>query len=58
MPFSTGLKEAVLGGANSLQLKKIAIEEGMKSLRQAALTKVAEGRTTLEEALTSTAADF
>ncbi len=58
MPFSSTLKEAVLGGANSLQLKKIAIEEGMKTLRQSALTKVAEGRTTLEEALTSTAADF
>lgn len=58
MPFTSGLKEAVLGGANSLQLKKLAIEEGMRTLRQAALTKVAEGRTTLEEALSSTSADF
>ncbi len=58
MPFTSGLKEAVLGGANSLQLKKMALEEGMKSLRMSALTKVAEGRTTIEEALASTAADF
>jgi type IV pilus assembly protein PilB len=58
MPFSAELKEAVVGGANSLQLKKLALESGMKSLRMAALTKVAEGRTTLEEALTNTSSDF
>ena len=58
MPFSATLKEAVLAGANSLELKKKAMEEGMRTLRMAALTKVAEGMTTLEEALTSTAADF
>lgn len=58
MPFTPTLKEAVLGGANSLELKKKALDEGMRSLRMAALTKAAEGVTTLEEALTSTAADF
>ncbi|MGZ3735667.1 MAG: GspE/PulE family protein, partial [Bdellovibrionota bacterium] len=58
MPFTATLKEAVLAGANSLELKRKAMEEGMRSLRMAALTKAAEGMTTLEEALTSTAADF
>ena len=58
MPFTANLKEAVLGGANSLELKKKAMEEGMRTLRMAALTKVAEGMTTLEEALSSTASDF
>ncbi len=58
MPFTSGLKEAVLAGANSLQLKKKAMEEGMRTLRMAGLAKVAEGLTSLEEALTSTAADF
>jgi type IV pilus assembly protein PilB len=58
MPFTATLKEAVLGGANSLELKKKAIGEGMRTLRMAAITKAAEGMTTLEEALTSTAADF
>lgn len=58
MPFTSSLKEAVLAGANSLELKKKALEGGMKSLRMSALTKVAEGMTTLEEALTSSAADF
>jgi type IV pilus assembly protein PilB len=58
MPFTATLKEAVLGGANSLELKRKAMEEGMRTLRMAALTKAAEGMTTLEEALTSTSADF
>jgi type IV pilus assembly protein PilB len=58
MPFTATLKEAVLAGANSMELKKKAMEEGMRSLRMAALTKAAEGMTTLEEALSSTASDF
>lgn len=58
MPFTATLKEAVLAGSNSLELKKKAMEEGMRTLRMSALTKVAEGATTLEEALTSTSADF
>ena len=58
MPFTSSLKEAVLAGANSLELKKKAMEEGMRTLRMAALTKAAEGMTTLEEALSSTASDF
>ena len=58
MRFSQGLKEAVLTGANSLELKKLAMEEGMRTLRMNSLRKVAEGRTTLEEALANTANDF
>ncbi len=58
MPFTQNLKEAVLAGANSLELKKKAMEEGMRSLRMAAISKAAEGMTTLEEALSNTAADF
>lgn len=58
MPFTANLKEAVLAGANSLELKKKAMAEGMRTLRMAGLTKAAEGMTTLEEALATTAADF
>lgn len=58
MPFTQNLKEAVLAGANSLELKKKAMEEGMRTLRMAAISKAAEGMTTLEEALSNTAADF
>lgn len=58
MRFSQNQKEAVLQGCNSLELKRIAVKEGMRTLRMFALQKVAEGKTTLDEALTNTRADF
>ena len=54
LDFSQTLKEMVLKGESIIDIKKQAIREGMKTLRMSALTKMAEGRTTLEEALTST----
>ncbi|OFZ73785.1 MAG: hypothetical protein A3K03_10215 [Bdellovibrionales bacterium RIFOXYD1_FULL_44_7] len=54
LEFSSTMKEMVLSGATSLDLKKQSIREGMKTLRQSALTKVTEGKTSLEEALTIT----
>ena len=54
LDFSPALKEMVLAGATALELRKKAQEEGMRSLRQCALAKVAEGRTSLEEALAMT----
>ena len=51
---STTIKSMVLSGATVLELKKQAVNEGMKTLRQSALSKVSEGRTTLEEALSLT----
>lgn len=58
MNFTQALREGVLAGANSIELKKMAMEEGMKTLRMNGLRKVAEGKTTLEEALSNTASDF
>jgi type IV pilus assembly protein PilB len=54
LEFSQTLKEMVLRGESIIDLKKQAVKEGMKSLRMAALSKVIEGRTTLEEALSLT----
>jgi type IV pilus assembly protein PilB len=54
LDFSQTLKEMVLKGESIIEIRKQAIVEGMKSLRQSALTKVGEGKTTLQEALTST----
>ena len=51
---SPAIKAMVLSGASVLELKKHAISEGMRTLRQSALSKVSEGRTTLEEALSLT----
>lgn len=57
MPITEGIREAVLAGANSLDIKRLAMREGIKTLRQSGLTKVAEGVTTLEEVLRVTMAD-
>jgi type IV pilus assembly protein PilB len=57
MPMTDQLREQVLAGATSIELKRTAAQEGMKTLRQSGLTKVAEGVTTLEEVLRVTMAD-
>jgi type IV pilus assembly protein PilB len=54
LDFSQTLKEMVLRGESAIEIKKQAVKEGMKSLRMSALTKFAEGRTTIEEALSMT----
>ena len=54
LDFSPTLKEMVLTGQSVLDLRRQAIKEGMKTLRASALTKVAEGVTSLEEALSIT----
>ena len=51
MPVKDELKELILEGASSAELKKSAIRLGMKSLRMSGLTKVAEGVTTIDEIL-------
>jgi type IV pilus assembly protein PilB len=57
MPMTDEVREQILAGATALDLKRAAIQGGMKTLRQSGLTKVAEGVTTLEEVLRVTMAD-
>jgi type IV pilus assembly protein PilB len=57
MPFWDGLKEIVINGASSAELKQEAIRLGMQTLRMAALSKVVAGVTTIEEAVSNTAPD-
>ncbi len=57
MPITDRLKEAVLQGYSSGELKKVAIEDGLQTLRRAGLRKVLQGLTTLEEILRVTRAD-
>ncbi len=54
LDFSQTLKEMVLKGESIIEIKRQAIKEGMRTLRMAAISKAAEGRTTLEEALSLT----
>jgi len=57
MPVREEIKDMVLRGGSALDIKREAIRLGMKTLRQAGLTKVEEGGTTLEEILRVTAPD-
>ncbi|MBI3558408.1 MAG: hypothetical protein HY074_19235 [Deltaproteobacteria bacterium] len=57
MDFSSSLKEMVLANCTAIELKRAAIKEGMRTLRVAALQKVADGVTTLEEAVALTSSD-
>ncbi len=57
LDFSSQLKDMLLKGASGSDLKKQAAVEGLKTLRMSALTKAMEGKTTLNEALTSTMED-
>lgn len=50
-------RELILRNASGDDIKKQAIRDGMKTLRMCALTKVAQGLTTLEEAVTNSASD-
>ncbi len=57
MPFWDGLKEIVINGASTAELKQEAVRLGMQTLRMAALGKVMAGVTTIEEAVSNTAPD-
>ncbi|MEX2015485.1 MAG: ATPase, T2SS/T4P/T4SS family, partial [Candidatus Hydrogenedentales bacterium] len=57
MPNYPELERLILGRAAATQIKEVAIECGMRSLRQNALAKAARGVTTIEEVLRITAAD-
>lgn len=54
MEITDELRELILVGASSLELKKKAMELGMLTLRRSGLTKVAAGITTIEEVLRET----
>lgn len=51
------IKEMILMGASSAEIKKEAINRGMKTLRQSGLTKLEEGVTSASEVLRTTMAD-
>jgi type IV pilus assembly protein PilB len=57
MDFSDELKEFVINGASSAEIKSEAIRLGMQTLRMAAVNKFKEGMTTLEEVTRTSATD-
>jgi type IV pilus assembly protein PilB len=57
MPMREELREFVLNGASSAEIKREAMRLGMLSLRQSGLVRLREGTTTVEEVLRVTASD-
>ncbi|MBK8012455.1 MAG: type IV-A pilus assembly ATPase PilB [Deltaproteobacteria bacterium] len=57
MDFSEELKEFVINGASAAELKAEGIRLGMQTLRMAALNKLREGLTTIEEVTRCSAPD-
>jgi type IV pilus assembly protein PilB len=51
------VRELILRNGSNDDLKKQAIRDGMKTLRMSALTKVAQGLTTIEEAVSNSSSD-
>jgi len=57
MPVDDVIREMILMGASSSEIKQEAINRGMKTLRQSGLTKIVEGITSVPEVLRTTMAD-
>ena len=57
MGVNSEIKDLILQGGTTPDIKRAALRNGMKTLRMSALTKVAKGETSLEEALLKTADD-
>jgi type IV pilus assembly protein PilB len=57
MPMFEELREMILAGANTAELKRESMRLGVKTMRQAGLTKLSEGVTSFEEVLRCTIAD-
>jgi type IV pilus assembly protein PilB len=56
MEVTDDIRELILIGASSLELRKKAIDDGMISLRESGLQKIRNGVTTLEEVVRETVA--
>jgi type IV pilus assembly protein PilB len=57
MPMFEELRELVLAGANTAEIKRESMRLGVKTMRQSALSKLKEGVTSLEEVLRCTVSD-
>jgi type IV pilus assembly protein PilB len=57
MPFTEPLKELVLQGVSTAELKVEMIRQGIKTLRLSGIQKLIEGVTTVEEVLRVSVAD-
>jgi type IV pilus assembly protein PilB len=54
MEISEGIRDLIMVGATSVDIRKRAIEEGMLTLRMSGIEKIRQGITTIEEVLRET----
>ncbi len=57
MPMVDPIRDAVLAGASSAEIKRVAIEAGTSTLRRSGINKMGEGVTTIEEVVRITMPD-
>ena len=57
MRMSDPVKDAILNGASSMELKEIAIQHGMRTMRMSANMRLLEGMTSIAEVIRNTAPD-
>ncbi|QWV95051.1 type IV-A pilus assembly ATPase PilB [Geomonas oryzisoli] len=57
MPMLEPIRELILNGANTAEIKRESMRLGVKTMRQSGLTKLVEGVTSFEEVLRVTVAD-
>jgi type IV pilus assembly protein PilB len=57
MPMFEEIRELILNGANTAEIKRESMRLGVKTMRQSGLTKLKEGITSFEEVLRVTMAD-
>src|SRR5690606_13162750 len=57
MVFDEEIREAIIKGLDAKVIKKIAVEKGMRTLRDSALQRVMNGDTSFEEAVQKTQAE-
>lgn len=57
MPMLEPIRELILNGANTTEIKRESMRLGIKTMRQSGLTKIKEGVTSLEEVLRVTVSD-
>jgi type IV pilus assembly protein PilB len=57
IPMSDDIRKLILERASATEIKQVALQQGMRTLRMNGILKAAEGITTLEEVLSNTASD-
>ena len=54
MEAGEGIRNLIAGGASDMEIERMSISEGMRTLRESCIAKVIEGTTTIEELIRTT----